>query len=39
VRDFTHRQLDKARDFEARENARYGKAPAPANHGDAIPTK
>ena len=36
VRDFTHRQLNKSRDFEARQNQKYGKAPAQAEHGDAI---
>jgi Ni/Co efflux regulator RcnB len=36
VRDFTHRELNKSREFEARQNQKYGKAPAPAEHGDAI---
>ena len=36
VRDFTHRQLNKSREFEARQNQKYGKAPAQAEHGDAI---
>jgi hypothetical protein len=36
VRDFTHRQLDKSRAFEARQNAKYGMTATPNKNGETL---